>query len=250
MKHLKVSHAGNIAVLTLKRGKVNAFNGPFVEDFRMALDELAEDESVRALVLTGHGGFFSFGLDVPELYDLSREDFARFLHAFTDVYARIYIYPKPVVAALNGHAIAGGCMIATACDRRLMAEGKGRIGLNEITFGSTVFAGSVEILRACVGQRNAEEVLTSGSMFGTRRALELGLVDRIVDPGDLMSAAVEEAGALASGDRTAFMSMRRLLRGPVEEIIRDRESGSISEFVDIWYSESTREQLKRIEIRK
>jgi 3,2-trans-enoyl-CoA isomerase len=250
MNHVDLTRAGKIAVLTLHRGKVNAFNDSMVEEFQARLDELATDDSARGLVITGHGGFFSFGLDVPDLYPLPKEVFAEFLRAFTHLYAGIYVYPKPVVAALNGHAIAGGCMVVAACDRRLMAEGRAKIGLNEITFGSTVFAGSTEILRACVGQRNAEEILLTGGMFEPGRALTLGLVDRLVAPDDLLPMAVEEAQALASGDMAAFVSMRKLLRGQISETIRSRESDSIREFVDIWYSESTREHLRKIEIRK
>jgi len=155
-----------------------------------------------------------------------------------------------VVAALNGHAIAGGCMLALACDRRLMAEGKGRIGLNEVTFGSSVFAGSVAMLKACVGQRNAERVLFSGAMFDGDAALELGLVDRLAPADSLLALALEEARSLSEGDRAAFAEIKRLVRGPVAEAIRAREADSIREFVRIWYSDSTREKLKGVDIRK
>lgn len=249
MDYFDVSRRGGVAVLTLQRGKVNAINAPVVSEFQAVLDETAGDASAGALVLTGHGKFFSFGLDVPGLYALSREDFTSFLRSFTGVYLSIYTYPKPVVAALNGHAIAGGCMLAIACDRRLMVEGKAKIALNEITFGSTVFAGSTEILRACVGQRNAERVMLSGAMFDAGQALALGLVDHAVAADDLLPLAIEEAGAMASRDSAAFRSMRNLLRGRIAEAIRRCEEESIREFVEIWYSESTRQQLKRIVIR-
>ena len=250
MKCLDMGRTGDVVVLTLRRGKVNAFNGPFVEELRTCLDELAADDSARGLVLTGHGKFFSFGLDVPELYSLSRRDFAEFLRAFTGLYTAVYTYPKPVIAALNGHAIAGGCMLAIACDMRLMAEGRAKISINEITFGSTVFAGSTEMLRACVGQRNAEEVTLSGAMYEPKEALAIGLVDRVVPVDELLALAVEEAATMASRDAAAFRSMRRLLRGRIAEAMIEREEQSIREFVDIWYSESTREHLKGVEIRK
>ena len=250
MAYFDTARTGEVAVLTLHRGKVNAFNDPMVREFRTLLDDLARDGSAGALVLTGHGKFFSFGLDVPELYTLSKEDFSEFLRAFTHLYTTLFVYPKPVVAALNGHAIAGGCMIAIACDRRLMAEGQAKMALNEITFGSTVFAGSVEMLRACVGQRNAEEVLLSGAMFDPSRALPLGLVDSVVPADDLMDLAVEEARAMADRGGSAFMSMRSLLRGPIAETMRSREAQSIREFVDIWYSEETRKRLREISIRE
>ena len=250
MDYVEVTRAEDVAVLTLHRGKVNAFNAAVVDELQAALDELAGDPSAGALVITGHGKFFSFGLDVPELYSLSPEDFADFLGAFTRLYTSIFVYPKPVIAAINGHAIAGGCMVAIACDRRLMARGKARIGLNEITFGSTVFAGSVEMLRACTGQRGAEEVLITGSMFDPPAALAIGLVDAVHPVDELMGAALAEARVMAGRDPDAFRNMRKLLRGHIADNMRRQEAGSIREFVEIWYSESTREQLKRIVIRE
>jgi 3,2-trans-enoyl-CoA isomerase len=245
---VEVSH--EVAILMLHRGKVNALNQAVVVELRSRLDEIAADGSLKAVVLTGYGKFFSFGLDVPELYPLPRVEFTRFVEMFTELYTALYVYPKPVIAALNGHAIAGGCMLALACDRRLMAAGKGKIGLNEITFGSSVFAGSVEMLRACVGERNAERVLFSGAMFDGDGALALGLLDRVVPAADLLPFALEEARAMVGGDRHAFADMKRLLREPIAETMRSREGGSIREFVRIWYSETTRRLLKGVEIRK
>jgi enoyl-CoA hydratase/carnithine racemase len=250
MRYFDINRTGEVTVLTLHRGKVNALNRPVLQELCSLLEELEIDSSSRALVLTGRGKFFSFGLDVPELYPLPKEDFAEFVRFFTGLYTLIYSYPKPLVAALNGHTIAGGCMLALACDRRLMAEGKGKIALNEITFGSSVFAGSVEMLRACVGGRNAERILLTGEMFSPDRAEALSLVDRVVPAQDLTAVAVEEARGMASGDSVAFTALKHLIRGPVMEIMREREGDSIREFVDIWYSDSTREQLKGVEIRK
>jgi 3,2-trans-enoyl-CoA isomerase len=250
MTYVDVTCAEEIATLTLHRGKVNALNESVIRELRARLDELATDDSTRAIVLTGHGEFFSFGFDVPNLYPLPREDLTRFIHLFTDLYTTLYSYPKPVIAALNGHTIAGGCMIATACDRRLMAEGPAKISLNEITFGASVFAGSVEVLQACVGQRNAEEVLLSGAMYSPHEAMSLGLVDRVVAAAELMSMALDEARILASRDTTVFSALKMLLREPNVEAMRRRESESIRKFVDIWYSEPTRRQLREIEIRK
>jgi enoyl-CoA hydratase/carnithine racemase len=248
--HLELTQAGGIGRLTLHRGKVNAINPAVLAELRAAVDGLRADASVRAVILTGHGKFFSFGLDVPELYSLPPERFHEFITGFTDLYTRLYEFPKPVVAALNGHAIAGACMLALACDRRLMAAESGRIGLNEITFGSTVFAGSVEMLRACVGGRNAERVLLEGAMYEPAEALAIGLIDRIVAPEHLMTEVGGEARALASQDPVAFASLKSLLRGPVAETMRRVEGPSLREFVEIWYSEATRERLRGIEIRR
>lgn len=249
MSFIEVASENGITTLTLNRGKVNAINEALIDEFREVLERCENDSEVRAIILTGQGKFFSFGFDVPLLYDLSKESFTVFLRKFTGLYTRLFTFPKPVIAALNGHTIAGGCMLATSCDYRLMVPGKVKISLNEVTFGSSVFAGSVEMLRYCVGSRNAEVILCSGSMFTADEALGLGLVDRVVAEDILYQEAKEVAREMAGRDGTAFASIKALLRAPIAAEMRAREDQSIDEFVRIWYSEKTRESLKKIQIR-
>jgi len=240
---------GDAAVVTMRRGKVNALDGEMVARIREAFEVLREDASARAVVLTGQGAFFSFGLDVPELYPLPPESFASFLTSFTRLYRDLYVFPKPVVAAVNGHAIAGGCMLALACDRRFMTRGRAKISLNEITFGSSLFAGSVEMLRALVGQRDAERVALDGAMHTAEEALKIGLVDRVVSEDTLLEESVEEARRLAQQDGAAHAGIKGLLRASIVEQMDRLEAASIREFVEIWYSAGTREMLKGIRIR-
>src|SRR5688572_11127240 len=128
------SVTNGVATLALSRGKVNAINPELVQALERRLDEVEADDAIRAVVLTGRGSFFSFGWDVPELLSYEPEAFAAFVARFAQLYRRLFAFPKPVVAAINGHAPAGGCMLALACDLRIMASASARIGLNEITF--------------------------------------------------------------------------------------------------------------------
>lgn len=246
---VKLELRGRVATVTLSRGKVNAFNLAVVEELSGVLRQVESDERAGALVLTGSGPFFSFGFDIPELFPLSREEFAHYLTRFTDLYRYLFTFPKPVIAALNGHTIAGGCMIALACDHRVMVSGKARISLNEITFGSTVFAGATEMLRFCAGDRIAQRVLYSGTLYSAAEAVDLGLVDRAVSPEQFEGAVDEAAQLFAKKPLPAFASMKQLLRRGVSEEIARREQESIARFVDIWYSPETREELKKITIR-
>lgn len=249
MSCVTISTEGGLALVTLERGKVNALNHHVLGELAATFDRLEEEDQVKAVVLTGSGSFFSFGFDVPELLTYSLDRTRTFLTEFTALYTRMFLFPKPLVGALNGHAVAGGCMLATTCDRRIMASGKGRISLNEVTFGASVFAGSVMMLVACAGQRNAEEILGTGAMYGAERALELGLVDRVTGAGELLDAAKKEALELAGGDAAAFASIKGLLRGPIGEEMRRREPDSIEEFIEIWTSPGTQAQLAGIKIR-
>ncbi|MGW8222025.1 MAG: enoyl-CoA hydratase/isomerase family protein [Syntrophobacteria bacterium] len=245
---MQVSKDGEIATATLSRGKVNALNEPMVEELTKSFEDLAIDNAVKSIIFTGTGKFFSFGFDVPEFLSYPKDDFVRYLEKFTKLYTDVFLFPKPVVAALNGHTIAGGCMLATACDFRLMVTGKARISLNEITFGAPVPAGSVEMLRYCVGSRHAQSILYSGAMYSAEQAFELGLVDQVSSEDALAEDARKVAQELAQKDSSAFRTTKHLLRKPVAEQMIKREKDAILEFVDIWYSEQTWENLKEIEI--
>lgn len=237
-----------IATVTLQRGKVNALNEPMVEEIIDIFESLEKDTEVKSIVFTGSGKFFSFGFDIPEFLSYSKKDFIVYLEKFTNLYTYLFQFPKPVVAALNGHTIAGGCMLATACDFRLMATGKGKISLNEITFGAPVFAGSVEMLRFCVGSRKAQSILYSGAMYSAEQAFELGLVDQVSSEDTLEEDARKVAAELGEKASPAFSGIKKLLRKPLAEKMIKHESDYILDFVDIWYSQATWERLKEIKI--
>ena len=248
MSLMHVSRDGEIATLILSRGKVNALNEPMVEELTKSFEDLETDNEVRSIIFTGSGKFFSFGFDVPEFLNYSKSDFIRHLEKFTNFYTYLFLFPKPIVAALNGHTIAGGCMLATACDFRLMVTGKAKISLNEITFGSAVLAGSVEMLKYCVGSRNAQSILYSGSMYSAEEAFQLRLVDQVSSEDALTEDARKVAQEFAQKDSSAFRGIKHLLRQPAAEEMIKREKDAILEFVDIWYSEQTWENLKAIKI--
>jgi len=241
---------GSVSLLTLARGKVNAVDEATVDDLRERVADLARDPGTRALVLTGQGSFFSFGFDVPALYDYSPADFTRFLTKFTGLYRALYDLPKPLVAAVNGHAVAGGFMLATSADHRVMATGKAKISLNEVTFGAGLFAGSVEMLRTIVGDRRAETIALAGAMYAAEDARAMGLVDEVAPPEAVVPRALEIAAGMADGDEAAYAAIKRLLRAPVLERIDRAEQASIARFVEIWYSPATRAHLRNILIRE
>ena len=248
MEFVHVSINDGIAEARLKRGKVNALNEPAVEEIAVCLRSLAADPDVRAVILTGDGSFFSFGFDIPEFLSYSRESFAKFLQRFTGLYSYLFTYPKPVVTALNGHAIAGGCMLALACDYRIMVSGKAKISLNEISFGSSVFAGSVAMLKFLVGGRNAQTILYDAAMYSAETAVQLGMIDKVSSTESLMKDAREVAQRMVGRDAAAFRRIKNLLRAAVAEDMARNEERSVQEFASIWYSESTWPNLRRITI--
>jgi Delta3-Delta2-enoyl-CoA isomerase len=248
MDFVGLQKSDGVATLMFHRGNVNALNGAVIDQLRALLKNLESDQEVESIILTGSGKFFSFGFDIPEFLSFTKEQFTEFLANFTDLYAYLFLYPKPVVAALNGHTIAGGCMLALACDHRVMVSGKAKISLNEIGFGSSVFAGSTEMLRFWVGGGNATTILYSGAMYVAEEAQRLGLVHEVVTADVLTIAARKAASDLASKHSPAFASIKSLLRKSVAEEVLRRERDSILEFTDIWYSEATRANLQNIKI--
>ncbi len=141
-------------------------------------------------------------------------------------------------------------MLLTACDYRIMASGKAKISLNEVTFGSLVFAGSVETLKCCVGHRVAETMLFGGAMYSAEQAHELGLIDRVAAPDELMSIAQEVASGYAAIDLRSFTALKKLVRGPIADEMRKRDPQGNRDFADLWYTPQTRENLKGIQIRR
>lgn len=249
MNFVEVSKKEGIATLTLCRGKVNALNGEVVDQIKETLLNIEKDPGIWAVILTGKGSFFSFGFDVPEFLSYSKDEFSDYLKNFTGLLSYIFLYPKPIVAALNGHTMAGGCMLSLACDLRIMAAGRGKISLNEILIGSSVLAGSTEMLRVCVGNANAQEILFSGAMYSAEQAKEMGLVDHVAAEQGLVEASEKIVAELGKKPSDAFASIKLLLRKPIAEEFEKREKGAIKEFVEIWYSDATWENLKKITIK-
>lgn len=236
-----------IATVTLDHGKVNALVPEVVEQLGAAVRAAAESET-RAVILTGSGPFFSFGFDVPHMIDWERRRFGDFLKGFTTLYRELFMVPCPLVAAINGHAVAGGAMIALAADERVIAGHRAKLSLNEVTFGASVFAGFVEMLRFHVDGRIASRILGLGEMLSADEAFQLGLVDEVVEPNYVIKAARERAVALSRNPH-AFAAIKRLLRRDVAERMQALEPDSIEAFLDVWYSDATRPQLADIKIR-
>ncbi|MCG8651004.1 MAG: enoyl-CoA hydratase/isomerase family protein [Pirellulales bacterium] len=249
MKYLDLSLEGNIVTVTIQRPKVNALNEELVDELNDCFRELSKDKGVKAVVLTGQGSFFSFGFDVPGFMDYKKKAFERYVRKFSKLTQQIFLFQKPVIAGLNGHAIAGGCILALSCDYRVMVKGKPKISLNEVTFGSTVFSSVAEYLRFAAGSGNAQKILYSGKMYSAEEALSLGLIDQAVSQRSFASSVHKIALEYAARDKKVFRSVKKLLRSETYKKIEKNEKRTITEFVDIWYSKSTRAQLAKIEIR-
>ena len=249
MSLVDVKISDKIATITISRPKVNALNDALVNELRSSFFSLQNNDYVSTIVLTGKGSFFSFGFDVPGFMPYPKSSFEQYVNKYSELVKTIFMYPKPVIAAIGGHAVAGGCVLAMACDQRVMITGKAKIALNEMTFGSSLFSCVTETLKYAVGAKNAEQIVYSGKMYSAEEAHSLGMVDQVASEDQFQGAVSELAQDFSNKDIVAFASIKKLFRTDTLSKIESDEGRSISEFVDIWYSDSTRAQLAKIEIR-
>ena len=230
-----------VAVVHLTCGKANALNFRSLAAIERALDE-ATGKRARGVVLTGYERFFSAGLDLVTLYGLERDAMDGFIAWFDAVMLRVFTFPRPVVAALGGHAVAGGAVLALACDARVMGAGAGRFGLNEIRLGVPFPASALEIVRYAVPAGSVEEVLYDGELFDPRAALERGLITGVVD-GDVVEAARQACDRLAAAPADAFETIKATLKGPAVERARATLAPLRRAFVGAWYAPEARRRI-------
>jgi enoyl-CoA hydratase len=187
---------GDVAVLRMAHGPVNAMDielcQAVAEQFRALITDPA-----RAVVLTGTDRAFSAGVDLRRYLDEGMPYVQQFLPALSDMFRAAFELTKPLVSALNGHAIAGGCVLAACADVTLMADGKGRIGLPEVRVGVPFPRVAVEIMRYTVGDVAARRLMMGALTHPPAEALAMGLVDRVVPAEELRTQAVTTARALA-----------------------------------------------------
>jgi enoyl-CoA hydratase/carnithine racemase len=200
-------------------------------------------------VLTAAGRVFSAGVDLRRVLDGGREYVERLIPALGSALGRLFAYPLPVVAAVNGAAVAGGCILACACDRRLLAEGA-RIGASELLVGVPFPVSALEILRWACGDRT-EEVALTGSLYESDGALSVGLAHDVVPPPELLDRAVSQAGTLGDIPAETFRLAKAQLRHHVLERIAAAAPRVDPEVCAVWSSASTmasiRDQMSRMD---
>jgi enoyl-CoA hydratase len=230
---------GGAVRIRMDDGKANAIQARFLADFNAALDAAGADSP---LVVTGTRRIFSAGLDLPELSGLSRAEMGELMADFRRTMLRVFLHPAPVVCAVNGHAIAGGCLLALQGDRRLMVEGDGKIGVNEIQLGLSVPAVAIETFRAQLSPAALAAAALEGRLFSPAEAAALGIVDEVAPPEDLEARAGGLARHLASGG-AAFRRVKLMLRRPAAEAIeRSRDEDDLA-WLDEWFSEAAQRRI-------
>jgi len=232
----------DVCILGMSFPRGNAINLSLIAAVNDALDEVEKSEA-RAVVITGKGRVFSAGLDLVESYEYDRATMVRFVDGFDDLFVRLFALPRPVVAAVNGHALAGGCIIAMAADHRVMATGNGWIGINEVELAIPFPSGALEVARQALRPECWADCFLAARRFTPEEALGVGLVNHVTAEGAVLHEAVERARRFAAQPHDAVATVKSQLRAPTVERIRATQAASRALFVERWFAPAAREKI-------
>jgi enoyl-CoA hydratase/carnithine racemase len=245
MAMVEIEEHKNVTVLRMTNGVTNPINLDFVKEISDNLKTLKEDSSVEGVVLTGNNDkFFSIGFDLPTLYKQEKNEIRTFYVAYNRLSLLLYTYPKPTVAALTGHAIAGGCILALCCDYRVIGSGRKLMGLNEIKLGLPVpYPGDI-ILKEIIGTRYAQMIMEMGEFYGPEELMQMGMVNQIEKQKMVLDKAIEQAKLLGDYPNQAFSMIKRNRVDRVKELILKDLDEKENYFLKCWFSDETRKLLK------
>ena len=235
---LDVEQRAGVTVVRLRHGKVSALDLELVRALTAVMRDL---DGNGAVVITGTGSAFSAGVDLNRIVADGEPYIREFLPALADAFLAVFDHPGPVLAAINGHAIAGGCVIAAACDVRMMSLGK--IGLAELSVGVPFPVSAMEILRHAIGPAASQLVLTA-ALLDASQARSIGLVHEVTEPDLLLDSAVDRARQLAQFPAEVFAFSKRQLQQPARDRIAAR-SGDDEAVLAMWSSDRTRAAIAR-----
>ena len=239
---IDLERQGDITVMRLNAPPVNALDREVLLAITNALHEI-EASDARAVVLTGAGSTFSAGADLFRVLNEDEDYLRTSLAALTEAFGTLFQFPRPVVAAVNGHAIAGGAVLVSASDHRITAAGDHKIGFAELRVGVPFPAWALEIARWGTRPANLQEVIYFGRSYDPEGAAARGLIDEIVEPDQLMARAISTAERLASIPAVSFRLMKEALRRPVVERVRASENADLVA-KEAWASDEVREAVR------
>ncbi len=233
----------DVALVRMEAPKANAMTSEFLDELERTFETIATRPGARGAVLTGKGRAFSAGLALPVLIEMDRAALRAFMERFDQAMLRVLQCPVATVAAVNGFAVAGGCVLALMCDARVMASGDGRIGLTEVQIGIGLPASVVEVLRLRAPSAMTE-IAMSGALYTPDEARALGIVDQVVPAEALLDQARARAGRLGAPSAAARAQIKAAVLHPTIEEIRAGSEVERENWLDTWFSESGQALLK------
>lgn len=216
-KNLKVEIRDGIAMVTVSRPEaLNALNSNFFHEMDDVIDRLSEDRSVRIMILTGEGKAFVAGADIAEMVDMTPEQGKAFSQLGQRVFRRFYAMEIPVIAAINGYALGGGLELTLGCDIRI-ASTRAKFGQPEVNLGMIPGYGGTQRLPRLIGLGDALYLLLTAEMIGAEEALRIGLVQKVVEPEQLMEETLKMAQTILSKGPEAIRKVKYVTRTGIQE---------------------------------
>jgi len=240
-----VTVENGLATVRLDREHGNAINEDLVTGLMSACHQIAPDPKIRGILLAASGKLFCPGLDLQELVALDRRAMGRFMIRFRDVMLDLYTLPKPMVAALPGAALAGGCILSLTADWRILKRGA-LIGLNEIRVGVPLPFGVARVLRDTVNRPRMEEVALLGRNYTNEDAIATGLVQELHEEAGFEAHSRMRLEEFASKDLRAFAATKKYLRSSIASQIEGENQRHQKEWLDCWFSADTRKRIDQI----
>ncbi len=242
---VKVSVADGILYVRLSRAHGNAINDALLEELVAAFREARADEAVRGALLGAEGKLFCPGLDLQELLAYDRPAMERFLNRFAGCLMEMYRFPKPLVAALSGHALAGGCVLAMTADWRILKR-DALIGFNEVRVGVPLPFGVTQILRQTVHGPRAEEIALLGRNYVNEEAVATGLAHELLPDERFEEGVRARLAEFAEKDPRAFARTKEYLRHATVEAVLAGDARRTGDFLTAWFSPETRRRMEAI----
>ncbi len=231
---IRSTSADGVRILHMEFGAANALGPRVIEELVAELQR----EQVPT-VITGEGAVFSAGLNLVEVDPLTREEMEAFIERFSVLMTLALTARFPLIAAVNGHAVAGGCVLSMACDYRVGVDGPFKIGMNEMAIGLTLPAVVTEILRGKLSADHARRVILGGALLSPAEAVDVGLLDEVATDSD---AAIQRAADVAKDfgkSQAEFAAMKGSLVAPITERLQHTRKALDLRFLESWFSEQT-----------
>ena len=239
METLKLAQKENYSILTFDRGKSNPMNLQMFEEMIDVLKSLKNDERSKGLIITGKENFYSSGLDLPEIMTYDKAKTKLFWKTFMDLVIELVSYPKPLVAAITGHAPAGGCIVAIACDYRIMGGGNYKIGLNEVPVGIVVPRHIFELYAFWLGKHRAYQFLMEGKLMNPQQASDAGLVDVVVPVDQVLETAERKIAHYLKFDQKTWSASKLNLRTDLINTVTNYNEDLLEKVVEHWFHPHT-----------
>jgi len=246
---IHIDQVGQIAVLRIDRPPANAIDLELADEFATALEGVENNDSIAALVVTGAGSCFSAGLDLKAVPTYDRAQQQAMVMQVNCLFGGLYRLPLPTIAAVNGHAIAGGVILLLACDYRIGAEGDYKIGLAEARVGVPFPVAAMAIVQSELSNSVGRKMVLTARNWNPQKALSMGVVDELQPPEQLLPRSIEMAQEMATLPRTVYGRIKRDLKRTALERIDDAIRNRNEPMLESWLNAETRaasaEALKR-----